>query len=450
LLTGVTTTGVLMALAPPAGAEIRTYTLRHGPIEVGAYETVLPRGWVRTPRVDGHIVRMHARVVDRRGRPVTVRDVMLHHVWFSRRWRPAVKHECQGARSEVFYGTGEEDQQLRLPAGYGYRVRATDRWRMASMLMSHVGRVRTVYLQYRVTVDTRSGLTPVRAFWLRANGCGHPGYFINGGGAPGSTTVTSTEWRVPYDLKIVAVGGHLHGGARDMWLSQARCGDRRLLDNRPSYGMPDHIYYRARPILHEPGPVDTRYFMSRTGVVAKHGEVLRISAAYDAEHPQTAMAVMHLYVARVDGGSAGCAPLPADGVHLTKAGPTRADPPHTRIQLIGLDAQGRTRAITESPWPVTPLGDGAEVELGDAGFNPPHVSLASPGAITWRATGAVAHNVRLAEGPRLVATPSLDAGSSWTSRFSAPGRYTLFCTRHPVSMHAFVDVSGQPSLLAGA
>ncbi len=308
--------------------------------------------------------------------------------------------------------------------------------------MSHTSRSRTVYVEYRVTVDTRSQLTPVRAFWLRANGCGHPGYFINGGGLPGSTTLTSTDWKVPYDLKIVAAGGHLHGGARDMWLSQTQCGDRRLLDNRPSYGMPDHLYYRARPILHEPGPVDTRYFLSRTGIAAKQGEVLKISAGYDAEHPQTAMAVMHLYVARARGVPTGCAPLPADRVHLVKPGPTRPEPPWTRVPLVGLDSQGRTRTITESPWPVTPLGDGAQVEVGDTGFNPPHFSLATPGRITWRATGDDVHNVRLAEGPRLVATPSLRAGSTWTTDFSAPGRYTLFCTRHPVTMHAFVDVSG--------
>jgi len=227
-----------------------------------------------------------------------------------------------------------------------------------------------------------------------------------------------------------------------MWLSQVGCGDRRLLDNRPAYGMPDHLYYRARPILHEPGPVDTRYFMSRTGIVAKQGEVLRLSAAYDAEYPRTAMAVMHVYVARSPRVPDGCASLPTDGFHLSKALPTRADPPWTRVQLTRLDSRGQARPIMNSPWPATPLNGGAEIEVGDGGFSPPYVSLASPGSLTWRGTGSVAHNVRLAEGPRLVATPSLTMGSKWTTSFSAPGRYTLFCTRHPMTMHAFVDVAG--------
>ena len=51
-----------------------------------------------------------------------------------------------------------------------------------------------------------------------------------------------------------------------MFLSQPRCGNRRLLDTAPRFGMPDNLYYRARPILHEPGPVDTRYFLSRKGI----------------------------------------------------------------------------------------------------------------------------------------------------------------------------------------
>jgi plastocyanin len=434
--------GALLALATPARAEVRTFTLRHGPIRLGGFETVRPRGDVRTPGVNGHIVGMHADLVDARGRLVTVRDVMMHHVFFHRVRRSAVSHPCQGARAEAFYGTGEEDQRLRLPRGFGYRVRAGDRWQMGAMLMSHTVRARTVYLRYRVTVDLTSRLTPVHAFWLRANGCRDPGYWINGGGAPGSTDLRSLRWRVPYDLRIVAAGGHLHGGARDMWLSQPRCGNRRLLDNRPSYGMPDHLYYRARPILHEPGPVDTRYFVSSSGVLARKGEVLRLSAAYDAERPRTAMAVMHVYVARAPRVPDGCAPLPRDARELTKPGPTRAEAPPITVPLTGLDARGHTYTITEPPWPATPLADGAHVDVGDDGFDPPHLALAGPSSITWRFTGHAVHNVRLADGPRLVATPPLTRGQTWTTSFTAPGRYTLFCTWHPMTMHAFVDVTG--------
>lgn len=441
-LIGLLAAAAVAGTPSAAAANTHTYTLRYGPIRVGGFETVVPKAAVRTPRVDGYIIRMHARLVNRRGVPVSVSDVMMHHVFFQRRWNPNAKLPCRNSRNEAFYGTGEEDQTLRLPPGYGYRIRADDRWRMGTMVMSHRPRPMNVYLQYRVTVDRSSRLTPVHAFWLRANGCPNAGYFINGGGAPGSTTVTSFDWKVPYDLKIVAAGGHLHGGARDMWLSQAGCQDRRLLDNRPAYGLPNHVYYTARPILHEPGPVDTRYFLSKTGVAAAKGETIRVNAAYAADLPRTVMAVMHVYVARARDAPAGCPDLPADRLELTKPGPTRAEAPPITIPLTALDSADSLYSITGDLAPVTPLEDGAEISVADDGFHPRQISLRGPGSLTWASEGAVFHNVRLANGPRLIATPTLTPGRRSSTPFPAPGRYELFCTWHPMTMHAIVDVGG--------
>ena len=156
------TLGIALALAvpAPAAARLKTFTLRFGPVAMGAFNVSLPRGVAATPGVDGYIVGMHADLVDRRGRPVTIRDVMLHHVVFSRQRRAAVRRECGGGVAEVFYGTGEENQRLRLPAGYGYRIGRGDRWRMKAMLMSHSLRSLDVYVRYRVTVQTGSRLTP--------------------------------------------------------------------------------------------------------------------------------------------------------------------------------------------------------------------------------------------------------------------------------------------------
>ncbi len=429
----------VLAVPAPAAASVETHRLRYGPIALGGYETVFPKAAIKTPRVDGYVVGMHARLVDRHGKPVTIRDVMLHHIFFHRRREAATKYPCASRKSEAFYGTGEEDQRLALPDGYGYPLRKSDRWRMGAMLMSHTLRSLNVYIEYEVTVETDRRLTPVQAFWVRANGCGPAsGYFLQGNGISGSTDKRTFAWRIPYDLRIVAAGGHLHGGAKDMWLTQPRCGDRRLLDNRPSYGMPEHLYYTARPILHEPGPVDTRYFMSGTGIPAREGEILRLHGTYDAELPRPVMAVMHVYVARAKRVE-GCRPLPADGRQLTKPGPVRTDPPQTQIPLSGLDSRGRTVTITDPPWPVTPLGETAEVDVSDVGFSPRRFTVPSASEITWRFTGAEAHNVRLASGPRLVFSPSRARGT-WTNRFDVPGRYTLFCSRHPVTMHAVLDV----------
>ncbi len=429
------------ALAAPADASVERHRLRYGPVDVGGYDTVFPRAQVKTPRIDGFITAMHARLVDSRGRPVTIRDVMMHHIFFHRERGKPANYACASKRAEAFYGTGEEDQRLRLPRGYGYRIRSTDRWQMRSMLMSHTVRPTRVFIEYTVDVETDRRLIPVQAFWLRANGCdGGSGYHINGNGTPGSTHRAAFTWTVPYNMRIVAAGGHLHGGAKDMWLSQPRCRKRRLLDNRPSYAMPDHLYYRARPVLHEPGPIDTRFFTSRTGIAAAAGEKIRLHAVYDGELPRSVMAVMHVYVARTPAVKRGCQPLPKDRVEITKPGPTRPDPPQLQIPLNGLDARGRTHPIVDPPWPIVSLGANAEVKVTDAGFKPQRFTVPSATKLTWRFTGTLAHNVRLASGPRMVFTSTLNRGEHRTSTFRTPGRYTLFCSRHPVTMHAIMDV----------
>ena len=432
-----------LALAVPksADARLKTFTLRFGPVAVGAFDVSLPRGAAATPGVNGYIVRMHADLVDRRGARVTIRDVMLHHVVFSRQRRATVRRECAGRVGEAFYGTGEENQTLRLPSGYGYRITRHDQWRMKAMLMSHSLRALDVYVRYRVTVQTGSRLTPVHPFWLRAVGCQRSvAYPIEGDLAAGSTNLRSFAWHVPYNGRIVAVGGHLHGGAEDMWLSQPRCRDRRLLDTRPFYGMPDHLYYRARPILHEPGPVDTHYFLSRSGIPVLRGEIVRLSATYDAAHPRWGvMATMHVYIARTNSGPRGCTPLPSDRRELRKYQRVRLKPPWLPVPLAGLNDQGHTYTISSSPFPVQPLAAGAVIDVGDRGFNPPHISLPAGAPFTWHFVDGL-HNVRLASGPRLVGTQSRHGGRSEPGVFPAPGHYELFCALHPITMHEVVEV----------
>jgi plastocyanin len=431
----------LLSVPSPAAAKLKTYTLRFGPVAVGGFNVKLPRGVARTPRVNGDIVRMHADLVDRQGRRVTIRDVMLHHVFFSQH-RAAPEHwQCAGANEEVFYGTGEENQSLRLPRGYGYPIRRGSSWFVKAMVMSHSLRALDVYIRYRVTVHTGARLKPVHPFWLRAKGCERSvAYPIQGGGAAGSTHLRRSGWRVPYSGRIVAVGGHLHGGAKNMWLSQPRCRARRLLDTRPLYGMPDNLYYRARPILHEPGPVDTRYFLSRTGIPVVRGEVLQQSATYDAEHPRWGvMSTMHVYLAADDHVPRSCTRLPSDRRELQKSQRVRRRPPWTPVPLTGLNDAGHTYTITQSPFPVKALGDNAVVHIGNGAFNPPHVSIPAGKSVTWRFVDGV-HNVRLGNGPRLIGTQSRTRGRSERSVFPVPGHYELFCTLHPISMHEVVEV----------
>jgi hypothetical protein len=432
----------LLVPAAPASAKLKTYTLRYGPVRMAGFNVKFPKAKVPTPKADGYIVHMDAGLVNSKGRKVTIRDVMLHHLVFHRKRESKVRNECSGAHGEAFYGTGEENQQLRLPPGYGYRISKHDRWRVTAMLMSHATPAYNVYIQYHVTVETDRRLTPVHAFWVRANGCSPTvSYPIYGGGEPGATDYRRFDWTAPYDGKIVAVGGHLHGGAKDMWLSQPRCGDRRLLDTHPYFGMPDHLYYRVRPILHEPGPMDTHYFLSKTGIPIRKGEKIRLTGAYDSSvpHPRV-MSIMHVYIARASHVPKDCAPLPADAKELQKSTNVRTEPPLVKVPLNGLNDQGHVFEILDAPWPVRPLQSGALVDLRGNRFSKTHISLPVGASLTWRFDDKTAHNVLFANGPRVVGSPTLSGGKTYTTKFPVAGHYELFCYLHPLTMHQVVEV----------
>jgi hypothetical protein len=435
---------LLVAGATPASAKVKTYTLRHGPVSMGGFRVKLPKVFVKTPRKTAFITKMSAELVDKRGRKVSLRDVMLHHVVFlnAGRRRGQKKTSCAGRSGQPFYGTGEETQRLLLPRGYGYHVNASDRWRMQAMLMSHRLRFRKVYVRYHVTIDTSKKLTPVVPYWLRANGCNlQPSYTVPGGGAPGSTNFRSFDWKIPISGRIVAAGGHLHGGAHDMWVSQPRCGNRFLYNNGPLFGHPNDLVYRVFPVLHEPGPVATGYFMSRTGIPVRAGETLRVNAVYDAEipHPRV-MAITHVYVARDRNVTAACAPRPKDAHTYWERRDGRRKPPRVIVPLTGLDKRGRPRIIDRPPGPVEPLPTGATVDLRSSVFAKPNIVLAQHSILRWRFADPFDHNITFANGPRAVGTPTLSHGKTYQWQFNVPGTYKLFCYLHPVTMHQVVDV----------
>jgi hypothetical protein len=438
--------GILADVLPGAAQAARkTVVLRSAPVAMAGFNVEFPKLWVPAPKLDGSVVGMDARLVDTHGKAVTIRDVMLHHVVFYKRTRPASPSVCAGNSQEAFYGTGEELQQLRLPAGYGYPVAKGERWKMNAMLMSHSLRSLKVRVEYTVTIETGNRLEPVIPLWVRANGCGDAvSYPVWGGGGPGGVDTRTYDWRVPFDARIVAVGGHLHGGAKDMYLTQPQCGGRRLLDTTPRYGMPDDLYYTARPILHEPGPVDTRYFLSATGIQVRRGEILRLTGTYDSSRPHTrVMSIMHIYLAKhAAPATQDCAALPADAQELVKDRPVRLDPPDVPVPLNVLGDDGHTHEITTLPWTPRPLGDPASVALKDNAFDPPYVQLKSGSKLTWRFHDRVAHNVTFANGPMLQGSPTLAGGKTFTTQFTRAGRYELFCYLHPLQMHQVIDVVG--------
>ena len=382
---------------------------------------------------------MTVRLVGVDGRRVAPSAVMLHHINFSRLGRPRYSGPCLDRRSESFYGTGEERQELRLPRGYGYRVRRHDRWWLQAMLMSHQLRAQTVRIEYRLDLVKRRQ-RPVHPFWIRASGC-RVTYPIGKAGPAGSLRRRSWTWRVPLSGRIVAAGGHLHGGAVGLALRQPSCRRRTLVDTDPLYGRADHPVYRARPILHEPGPIATRYTTSRAGIAVRRGERLRLTATYDGAHPRArVMSIMHVYVAagRVTGRR--CRRLPADrrGTFLGRKG--RRRPPFVEVPLNGIDRAGRPREIATLPGRSHHFGGDAVVRAVGGAFTPRKLSLPRGARLTWRFDDPVGHNVLYASGPRVIGAPTLLGGKTRTLTLRVPGTYRTFCYLHPLTMHEEIVV----------
>ena len=435
---------LLAVAAPAARASESTQTFRYGPIHIAPYG-MDERDYVSGmpgPQVDGYLTGGSARIVDAQGAPVSQARVMLHHLVFSNagaRLGERLNPTCDRIKlfdslsevpglSEPFAGFAEEKVDERLPAGYGYPIRSSDRWVGTWMLMNHRDRAETVYLEYTATVVTGEARKPAYPVWMDVRGCGlDPIFDVPGGGRRGSTYAQATTVPAPFTGRIVAALGHLHGGGKSDVLTQPACGDRELLRSLPTWGSPRSLPYRIRPILHEPSPLGMSTVTSEQGYVVHAGEPLTLTANYDDELPHTrVMGIMGLYISPDPTVPAGCAPLPGD-VQVTRI-PGPATPPRFRMPV----RRPAGRAVL--------LGRGAAVDVAAGAFAPANVAVPQGALVRWRFYDDALHNVTLADGPRGFSSPNLSDGRDYEQRLTRPGVYRLVCSLHPATMTATVTV----------
>jgi plastocyanin len=429
----------------PASAAVRTLTYRFGPIDVGPYQAVKRSNHVMAPALTGAVTAMSARVVDAGGRVIPQSQVMLHHLVFFDRGRPgAPRHDntCGTHRTpQRFFGTSEELRDLTLPPGYGYPVDRRDAWASAWMLMNHTHLTRRAWIRYRVTVDSSPAIRPVEPYWVSVIPCGaDPQYSVRGGGAPGSTHTRERAWRVPETGRIVAVGGHLHGGARAIRLLQPRC-RRTLVTSKPTYGRPADPVYRVTPLLHEPDPLNITWWQSPTGIPVVRGEKLVVASDYDDARPHMrVMGIDHLYIARDPGAARGCAPLPPDAEELGAPWAGRPAPPRVRLTLARMGPDGRARPVGLPPGPARSFGGNADVREARGAFSVAKVSIPTGGTVRWRFADPDEHDVTLVAGPVGFGGPWSRRGDTYARRFDVPGTYKLYCSLHPAYMSQVVTV----------
>jgi plastocyanin len=454
LTTAAAAAVALLAFAGPAQAAPKTTTFRYGPITVGPYEVKqsdLDFG-IPKPAQDGYVTGLEVDIVTEGGRKVPISRLMLHHIVFSnmgtdfgqKRDGTCNRFTLLDSKTQVpgiaerFYAAGEERAKMRLPAGYGYPVKGADRWAMTWMLMNHRKRTDRAYIQYRVTTDD-APRREVKPYWLDVRNClADPVFDVPGGRKRGSTTTESAGWNVPESGRIVAAGGHVHGGAKSLSLNRGSC---EMFASKPTWGLPRHPFYNVKPVLHEPGPINMSSFTSRHGFPVRRGDRLRLDADYDGELVHTrVMGIMLAYLAPDPAAkpAARCR-KPADLRRYGSDRPGRRKPPRFEVPLIGLGRDGVAREIPRPPGRRVALR--AKPSIGvHGGFFPPNVSVRAGSRVRWDFGDERLHNVTVASGPRGFSSKHLNSGRSYSKRLRVPGTYKVFCGLHPVQMTATVKV----------
>jgi hypothetical protein len=420
---------VLAALAAAfhsggARAGEQTLVFRSAAITIPGYGVAQDYQLVPSPALDGYVTSMSADVVDEQGTSVPITSVMLHHVVFAKLGTPdatcATFRDYDNRVSPVpverFYGAGEERATLDLPAGYGYPNRGRDHWGLVYMLMNHRPVTRTVYVEYTVRYASGETLTPVRPYWLDVKNCrADPIFDVPGTGPMFSTTSRSVTFTMPESGRIVAAGGHLHGGGLRLDLTDDTCGTR-LFRSEPTWGLP-----LVKPVVHEPGPKHMTEISTAAGIPVSAGDRLRLTAVYENSRPHTrVMGIMLVFLA--PGPAARCGPLPAlpaDPLSHPSA------PPRVTIPLFRQPA---------GPWERV-----LATRVGDFAYSAPRVVLRRGSTFRWSFAGPSRHDVTLATGPVGFSSPSVATGS-FSFRFTKPGVYRLYCSLHPTTMTQVVTV----------
>ncbi len=440
----------LSACAAPALATEHTETFRF-PVEVKGYQVKQETTFdIARPKVDGHITRMSTDVVDAKGNPVPIRRLMLHHIVFSA-YTGRTNSACPEFTSwdnktrlpglvEHIFGAGEERNQLQLPPGYGLKMDKAAPWLMTWMLMNHRRTTDKAFIQWKVTYDDAPGITDVHPYWLDIKNCNaDPVFDVPGGGKRGSTYKRSYDLTMPESGRIVSGGGHVHGGARNLELSEPDCGDRRLVTMKPAWGLASHPFYNVRPVLHEPGPIAVSGFLSPTGFPIAKGQRVRLTANYDNARLHTrVMGISMIYVAPQDVD--GCGPLPGDVQEYQTSLPHRTKPPLFRVPLIGLDSRGRAQVIQAPPGRRRDLGRGGRISVRDFSFSRPNIVVNRGAKVRWTFQPWTLHNVTVADGPRGFASLNGNEGDTYTKKLTTPGTYKVFCALHPVDMTGTIKV----------
>lgn len=417
---------VLLLAAAPAQAAERKLTLYSNPIDVQPYTgeqhyMELPANGEQAPAEPGWITSIKVDIVKKKSptaKALSIQDVMIHHIVLHA--PNAVWSDFAGNCAANLFAMGEENQEWTKVGNYGIR-NATPRgkapnWRLTHMLMNHRPRPFTAYVRTKITYsDTPK--TEVIPLWMDTFGC-HPDptYTVPGGGKKGSEHVDRHTYRVPQDGRIIGMQGHLHGGGKYQTLRNTSCGGELLARSQAYYGMRDHIFYKVRPILHEPSPISMSRTISEQGLPVSQGDKLELKAVYDNVLPHTrVMSIMMGLL--VPGEVDGCEALPDD--LKTEDVPRKFRKPYPPATVpLSFPPTG----------PFKPFS--GQLDVVDYAFEQRRVVVDRGTEVVWKFNASDQHDVSVANGPRAFSSDWISKGEfSYTPRVK--GTYELLCSLHP-------------------
>jgi len=461
----------------PLSSDVQHLHFKYGPIAIPPGHNLILVGpvTIEKPAYDGYVVGFRPNLVNADGTVPPIEQVHLHHaVWLNLSRRDTTAPNLPGQR---FAAAGEEKTYVKLPAGYGYPVKASDVWALNYMVHNETPAPQLVWITYDVDFVPASSplgrkMIPVQPIWMDVqNGKGYPVFNVyQGSGTNGRFTYPNqapdapqlNTWTVDRPGTLVWVGGHLHPGG--LW------DDLRIQRGRRSL-----LLFRSKARYFDPnGPVswDLAMTVSRHAwkIAVKKGDRLQISTTYESRLASwyESMGIMIAFMAPPERGA-------IDPFHNPKRIPTTGNITHGHLA----EASNHGGEATGLPNPASrPGGETVNDSVGISWFRylpgdltfdgtlgaPPvfhggqtiHFYNLDAGdqifhtitACRDPCTGSTGISYPLANGPVNFDSGDLGYGptgytaaanrDSWALPANLPpGTYTFFCRIHPFMRGAF-------------
>ncbi|MEA2177034.1 MAG: hypothetical protein QOG77_331, partial [Solirubrobacteraceae bacterium] len=253
---------------------------RYGPIQIHPGQNpIVYKPTTQKPRVPGYITRFRPDLIYTSGKKPAVDVLHLHHgVW--------------DMRKQTTFAAGEEKTITQFPRGFGYRYDPKDPWLLNYMLHNLEPTRAQVYLTWDIdfvpaAAAAKAGIKEVQPLWMDVGKGSYPVFDVhrnwgtNGRytfpeqarGAERAKIGEGQHIRIPFDMTLVAAGGHVHPGGLFVDLDSTR-GDRT------------RNVFRSEAKYYEPaGAVSWDASMTFTKpdwrVAVAKGDTLSVSATYD-------------------------------------------------------------------------------------------------------------------------------------------------------------------------